>query len=314
MDVVKLYRDPTMWPVLSAETFPTENFRPIDPVLRTVEELLPHGISVITTTWGAMGSARGGTPSLSRIIRDTFGVPTVVHLSIQGKTRQDIEGILRGLHLDGLHNILALGGDPPAGRVDYVPEELRHGHARDLVEHIASLNRGRWLDGDGTCSRPGVETRFGIGAAGFPEVHPEDFQAERDFDRGMRRYLGFLKKKVEAGAQYIVEQMIFDAELHFRFEAAARQAGIDVPIIPGVMPFETLSQVERFLGDELRISMPSDLHDALRRADESEQAELAAAHTAKMVRRLLDGGVAGVHFYCMNRSGPTIRALQEARS
>jgi methylenetetrahydrofolate reductase (NADPH) len=313
MEVAQLYRDPKNWPVLSAETFPTENFRPIDPVLRTVEALLPHGITVVTTTWGAMGSARGGTPSLSRIIHERFAVPTVVHLSIQGKTRQDIEGILRGLHIDGLHNILALGGDPPAGRVDYVPEELRHGHARDLVEHIARLNEGRWLGEDGTYSRSGLKTQFGIGCAGFPEVHPEDYQAERDLERGMTRYLSFLKKKIESGAQYVIEQMTFDADLHFRFEKAARAAGIDVPIIPGIMPFDQFSQAARFLGDTLRISMPAGLRRALEDASKDDQAAIAEEHMAGVVGRLLEGGVAGIHFYCMNRSAATIRLLQRAR-
>src|SRR3990172_9346509 len=132
MEVASLYADRTQWPVLSAETFPTENFRPIDSVLKAVEELLPHGIKAVTTTWGALGSPRGGTPTLSRIIHEKFSIPTVVHLTIQAKTKRDIENILRSMHLDGLNNVLALGGDPPAGVVDYVPPQLRHKYARDL--------------------------------------------------------------------------------------------------------------------------------------------------------------------------------------
>ncbi len=313
MEVARLYQDQSKWPVLSAETFPTENFRPIDPILKAVERLLPHGISVVTTTWGAMGSARGGTASLSRILHETFEVPTVVHLSIQGKTRQDIEGILRGLHLDGLHNILALGGDPPSGQVDYVPADQRHAHAKGLVEQIANLNRGRWLDQEGAYSRRGVETRFGIGCAGFPEVHPEDFEETGDFGAGMQRYLGFLKKKVDAGVDYIVEQMIFDADHHFRFVEAAQAVGINVPIIAGILPFERLTQVQRFLGPQLRISMPADLAKSLANADEEEQGKIAEAHMALQVRKLLEGGVAGIHFYCMNRSAPTLRLLERAR-
>jgi len=312
MEVARLYANPANWPVLSAETFPTENFRPIDPVLKVVERLLPHGIKVVTTTWGAMGSARGGTASLSRIIHERFGVPTVVHLSIQNKTRQDIEGILRSLHLDGLHNVLALGGDPPEGLVDYVPADQRHAHARGLVEQIANLNRGRWLGPDGTYSREGMETRFGVGVAGFPEVHPEDFASTSDFDEGMDRYLSFLRKKVSEGADYIVEQMIFDTDLHFRFVDAARAAGIEIPIIPGIMPFERFGQVERFLGDGLRISMPDQIVDRLLGLAEDEQRDFAEAYMAEQVRKLLDGGVAGIHFYCMNRSGPTIRVLDRA--
>lgn len=314
MEVARLYQNPANWPVLSAETFPTENFRPIDPVLRAVESLLPHGFRVVTTTWGAMGSARGGTASLSRIIHERFGVPTVVHLSIQNKSRRDIENILRAMHLDGLHNVLALGGDPPEGQLDYVPISERHGHARDLVEQIAHLNEGRWLDRDGKYAQEGIATHFGIGVAGFPEVHPEDWEATRDHEAGMKRYLGFLKKKIETGAHYVVEQMIFDADLHFRFVDAARSAGINVPIIPGIMPFQRLDQVERFIGGRLRISMPADLHSALRGLSAEDQATVAEEYMAAQVRTLLEAGVPGIHFYCMNQAGPTIRVLQRARS
>ncbi|MFQ5937772.1 MAG: methylenetetrahydrofolate reductase, partial [Acidiferrobacterales bacterium] len=199
MEVAALYADRKNWPVLSAETFPTENFRPIDPILKTVEELLPHGIRVVTTTWGALGSTRGGTASVCRIVHERFKVPTVVHLPIQAKTKRDIESILRSLHLDGLHNVLALGGDPPPGRVDYVPSELRHRHASGLVDQIVHLNQGLWMDGDGGYSKTGVKTHFGIGVAGFPEVHPTDYHAEEDLELNLKRSIEHLKMKVDAG-------------------------------------------------------------------------------------------------------------------
>lgn len=262
MEVAALYANPTNWPVLSAETFPTENFRPIDPILKAVEELLPHGIRVITTTWGT----RGGTPSVCRIIRERFKIPTVVHLPIQAKTRRDIESILRSLYLDGLHNVLALGGDPPAGRVDYVPRELRHGYASELVEQIVHLNKGLWMDGEGEYSKAGVKTQFAIAVTGFPEVHPDDYRTEEHPELNMQRNIQHLKMKVDAGAQYVVGQMMFDADLHFRFVRAAQEAGIDVPIIPGVLPFERYAQVARFVGDEYRVSMPTKLRAALENA------------------------------------------------
>ncbi len=159
VEVAALYRDERGWPVFSAETFPTENSRSIEPVIRAVEQLIPLGIKVVTTTWGALGSPRGGTQSLSRIIHEKFKIPTVVHLNIQAKTKRDIENILRSLQLDGLHNVLALGGDPPEGVVDYVPSELRHSYACDLVQQIAHLNRGLWLDQDDSYTRAGVNKR-----------------------------------------------------------------------------------------------------------------------------------------------------------
>ena len=313
MEAAALYGDKKNWPVFSAETFPTENFRPIDPILKTVEELLAHGFQIVTTTWGALGSSRGGTTSVCRIIRDTFQVPTVVHLPIQAKTRQDIESILRSLHLDGLHNVLALGGDPPAGRVDYVPRQLRHGYASDLVNQIVHLNKGLWLDGQGRYTKSGVKTQFGIGVAGFPEVHPADYRPQESFEINMQRNIEHLKLKVEAGAHYIVEQMSFDADFHFRFVKLAREAGIEVPIVPGILPFERYSQIGRFVGEEYRISLPAKLEADLQNASEEDQKQIAEDHMADIVQKLLDGGVPGIHFYCMNRSQPTIRLLDRAQ-
>lgn len=313
MEVASLYKDRANWPLLSAETFPTENFRPIDRILEAVEELIPGGIRVVTTTWGALGSPRGGTASISRIIHERFDLPTVVHLNIQGKTRGEIENILRSLHLDGLHNILALGGDPPQGRTDHVPVELRHRHASDLVEQIAAMNRGFWLDADGRPNREGVKTGFGVGVAGFPEVHPDDYDEALGFEASMERYLGHLKAKVDAGADYVVGQMVFDAALHLDFVEAARRAGIEVPIIAGVLPFDRWRQVERFIGPELRISMPEEVADKLRvAACEQDEAQIAEEHLAGVVRSLLDAGVPGIHFYCMNRARPTLRTLELA--
>ena len=310
MEVAALYAEPKNWPVFSAETFPTENWRSIDPVLKAVEELLPHGIRVVTTTWGALGSPRAGTPSISRIIRERFGIPTVVHLNIQGKTRQDLEGILRGLHLDGLHNILALGGDPPVGRKDYVPAQLRHRYGSDLVNQIVNLNRGRWLGPDGEYNREGAKTNFGIGVAGFPEVHPSDYRESDGFEASLKRHIGHVKAKVDAGGQYVVTQMLFDAELYLRFRDAATRAGIGVPIVPGVIPFVSRNQVARFVGPELRISVPRALEEALRGAGEAEQGRIADEHTGALVEKLLEAGAPGIHFYSMNQSAPTIRVLK----
>jgi len=313
MEVAALYADSKQWPVFSAETFPTENHRPIDPILKAVEELLPHGIRVVTTTWGALGSSRAGTASISRIIHEKFKIPTVVHFIIQAKTKRDIEGLLRGLHLDGLHNILALRGDPPRGVPDHVPRELRHRHASHLVEQIVHLNRGLWMDADGHYTRQGVRTQFGIGVAGFPETHPDDLRPGQPPEANLKRNIEHLRLKIDAGAQYVVEQMTFDADQHFRFERAAREAGIEVPIIPGILAFERYAQAARFLGDEHNISMPQDFLDALQRAAEDKQPEIATAHMAEQVQKLLDGGVPGIHFYCMNRSGPTIELLRRVK-
>lgn len=310
MEVATLLQDPKNWPVYSAETFPTENWRPIEPVLKAVEELLPLGIKVVTTTWGALGSPRAGTPAICRIIAERYKVPTVVHLTIQGKSLPDIEGILRGLALEGVHNILALGGDPPSGQKDAIAPWMRHRYASDLVSQIVHLNEGRWLGPDYDFKKEGVKTRFGIGVAGFPEVHPEEYRDDEGFDTCMARYIDKLKIKIASGAQYIVSQMIFDAEPFLRFRDAAKKAGITVPIVAGVMPFEYWDQVGRFVGDSLRISFPAQVQEALMNASKEDQPRIADEHMGALVERLVDARAAGIHFYCMNRSGPTARILR----
>lgn len=310
MEVAALYQERSNWPVFSAETFPTENWRPIDPVLKAVEELLPRGIKIVTTTWGALGSSRAGTPAICRIIHERFKIPTVVHLTIQGKSLPDIEGILRGLHLEGIHNILALGGDPPAGRIDAIAERMRHRYASDLVSQIVHMNEGRWFGPNFDFKKEGVKTRFGIGVAGFPEVHPDEYRNEDGFERSMARYIEKLKIKIATGGQYIVCQMVFDAGRFLRFRDAAERAGITVPIVAGVMPFEYWDQISRFVGDELRISFPAQIQKALCDASKEDQAQIAEDHMTALVEQLLEARVAGIHFYCMNRSGPTARILR----
>ena len=310
MEVATLLQDPKNWPVFSAETFPTENWRPIEPILKAVEELLPLGIKAITTTWGALGSPRAGTAAICRIIHERYKIPTVVHLTIQGKSLPDIEGILRGLDLEGIHNILALGGDPPAGQKDAIAPWMRHRYASDLVSQIANLNEGRWLGPDYDFKKEGVKTRFGIGVAGFPEVHPDEFRDEDGFDRCLARYIEKLKIKLACGAQYVVCQMVFDAGFFLRFREAAQKAGITAPIVAGVMPFEQWEQIGRFVGDELRISFPAPVQKALQQASKEDQPRIADDHMASLVEELLEAKVAGIHFYCMNRSGPTSRVLR----
>jgi methylenetetrahydrofolate reductase (NADPH) len=169
------------------------------------------------------------------------------------------------------------------------------------------------MDEKGDYALRGVKTNFGIGVAGFPEAHPEDLRPGEAAEATLARNIAHLKLKIDAGAQYVVEQMIFDAGLHFRYVEAARSAGITVPIIPSILAFERYAQAARFVGTEHNVGMPRRLQEALQNAPESEQREIAMAHQAAQIRKLLEGGVPGVHLYCMNRSGPTIELLRRVR-
>jgi methylenetetrahydrofolate reductase (NADPH) len=126
------------------------------------------------------------------------------------------------------------------------------------------------MDDEGSYARPGVKTRFGIGVAGFPETHPEDLRPGEPAEAALARNIAHLKLKVDAGAQYVVEQMIFDADLHFRYAKAARDAGITVPIIPSILAFERYAQAARLVGEEHNITMPRCLREALQNAPAEE--------------------------------------------
>ncbi len=313
MDVAHLYKAPKNWPVLSAETCPIPNHSATEPVLAAVEKLSACGIRVIAANAGATGRSRGDTVSLCRVIRERFEIPTVAPLSIRGMSRRDLESLLCDMHRDALHNVFVMGGGSPPDRIDSGPSERGQRHPWDLVEQIAHMNRGRWLDGSGDYARNGIETNFGVGIAGFPEVHPDDCASTGDSETGMDRQLRSLKKEIEAGADYVIEQAIFDADLHFNFVAKARAAGIQVPIVPGILAFERLDQVEHLLGGRSCISMPADLTGALRGLSVEDQAEVATEYLSGQVRTLLEAGVPGIHFYCMNRAEPTVGILERAR-
>lgn len=128
------------------------------------------------------------------------------------------------------------------------------------------------MDMDGSYTKEGVKTNFGMGVAGFPEAHPNDFREGESFDQSRKRNIEHMKYKVDMGAHYIIEQMIFDADLHFRYVDECEKAGINIPIIPGITPFERYAQVSRFLGDELKISMPEKIRSKLEAASEEDQA------------------------------------------
>ena len=143
-------------------------------------------------------------------------------------------------------------------------------------------------------------------------MHPEDWHADEAWDENLDRDVAHLKMKQDAGAHYVVDQMIFDAGLHFRFVKEAREDGVTIPIIPGILAFEKYTQAARFVGPDLHILMPRALQSALQGASEEDQTRIALDHMAEQVRKLLKGGVPGIHFYCMNRAGPTIELLRRA--
>jgi methylenetetrahydrofolate reductase (NADPH) len=215
----------------------------------------------------------------------------MAHLSCVGETTEGLSTTLDRIAAAGIENVFALRGDPPRGQADFVQPEGGLGSAAELAAFIAA-------DWD-----------FTIGGACFPEVHPEAPDLETD--------LAYLRSKVEAGASFLITQLFFDNSVYFDFVAAAREAGIEVPILAGVIPVAGFAQTKRIC-ELCDASIPPRLEAAFRAAEGDEQAEfeLGVAFAAQQCAELLIAGAPGIHFYALNRAPATravLAALQASR-
>lgn len=270
-------------PTFSVEFFPpktAEGAETLFATARSLRELEPDFVSV---TYGAGGSTRDGTVEITRALKDDLGYETMAHLSCVGETTDGLGETLSQIKAAGIENVFALRGDPPRGQEDFVQPEGGLGSAADLAAFIGS----RW--------------DFSVGGACFPEVHPEAPDLETD--------LAYLKTKVEAGASFLITQLFFDNQVYFDFVAAARTAGIGVPILAGVIPVASFAQTERICS-LCDASIPGRLEQAFRAAEGDERAEfeLGVAYAAQQCSELLIAGVPGIHFYALNRA-PATRAV-----
>lgn len=241
-------------------------------------------------TYGAGGSTREATHDLVVRIKQTTNTPPVPHLTCVGHSEEEIEQILTRYAAAGVCNILALRGDPPRDWPDYDWSDTPFRQAADLVRFIKSFNqRGLHPDPRG----------FGIGVAGFPEGHPTTPNRLLELEH--------LKAKVDAGANYICTQLFFDNHDFFDFRDRCRLAGIDVPILAGIMPVTTTKGMRRMADLAAGARFPAKLMRALERAgDDPAAVERVGIHyAAQQCVELLDQDVDGIHFYTLNKSGAT---------
>jgi methylenetetrahydrofolate reductase (NADPH) len=273
-------------PVFSFEFFPPktdEGWRNLRETLESLVALEPDFASV---TYGAGGSTRDRTVELTKWIKQELGIEAMAHLSCVGATREELEGILDDIDRAGIENVLALRGDPPRGQTEWTP----HPGGLHYSTELAALISSRYA--------------FGIGAACFPEVHPEALDLAHD--------LRFLKEKVQSGVSFLITQLFFDNELYFRFVEEARAAGIDAPILPGIMPITDVGQIKTITG-MCGASIPRLLLEALewRAADRDAVLQLGVSYATLQCAELLARGAPGIHFYTLNRS-PATRAILSA--
>ena len=274
-------------PCFSFEFFPPKDDDGVVQLIETMRELRSLDPAFVSVTYGAGGSTRARTVDLVVRLREEVGIDAMAHFSCVGSTRDDLRGQLVRMRDAGVESVLALRGDAPRDQPDWQAAEDGLEHATDLV---ALLNE---------------EFGFSIGAACHPEKHPEAPDPATD--------LAYLRRKVQAGADFLITQLFFDNRSYFTFVERARDAGIMVPIVPGIMPVTNVDQIERFTrmcGATLPIQLQSALDE--RRGDPQAVLDLGVAYASLQCAELLRRGAPGIHFYTLNRSGATgaiLRAL-----
>jgi methylenetetrahydrofolate reductase (NADPH) len=276
-------------PVFSIEFFPPKTEEGLAQLYAAVEALKPLEPDYVSVTYGAGGANRDGTVEVAERIKSEHGLEVMAHLSCVGETQEGLAAILERFAAIGVENVLALRGDPPRGEEEFRPPPDGLSSAAELTGFITGRHD------------------FAIGGACFPEVHPEAESLEAD--------LRYLKTKVDAGASFLITQLFFDNRVYFDFVAAARERGIDVPIIPGVIPITSFGQVARIC-DLCDASIPGDLAAAMESLGGDEEAErlLGVAYAARQCEELLARGAPGIHFYALNRAPGTRAVLAALRA
>jgi len=278
-------------PVFSFEFFPPKTDAGVTALFETVRQLHALAPAFVSVTWGAGGSTRGRTLEMVTRIKRELEIEAMAHVTCVGATRDELKSAVEAILAEGIDNVLALRGDPPRGQKTFVPTDGGLSYSSELVQLVREISQAK--------GRP-----ICIGGACYPEGHVET----RDLQADLRN----CKKKVDAGAQFLITQLFFDNRYYFDFVGRARAAGIDVPIIPGIMPITNIDQVQRFTA-MCGAHVPAKLAAAMKvRRDDPEGAlQLGVAYATLQCADLLRRGAPGIHFYTLNRS-PATRAILAA--
>ena len=272
-------------PCYSFEFYPPKDDLALDALYQTIAELSQLQPGFVSVTYGAGGQTRERTLDIVARVKRVFGLEAMAHLTCAGHSRDELARILDTIEGDGLENVLALRGDPPPGQ-RFEPVAGGFAHASDLVAFIRA--RGH---------------RFCVGGACYPESHLETTTRDLDLDN--------LKRKVDAGTDFLICQLFFDNAFYFDFVERARKAGIAVPIVPGIMPVTSLEQVDRFTR-MCGATVPMRLRLQLERCKDAASIQaLGVAHATVQCMELLNRSVRAIHFFTLNRS-PASRLIVSA--
>ena len=268
-------------PVFSFEFFPPKKTADWEKLFHTISELIPFNPSYVSVTYGAGGSTRSRTHDLVTKIQRETGLTVVSHLTCICSGKEEIAHILDDYSKHGITNVLALRGDLPPGSTSYEEATKDFPHAIDLVRFI-------------------VENfpETGVGVAGFPEGHPQTPNRLKEIEH--------LKAKVDQGADYIVTQLFFDNRDFFDFVSRCALAGINVPIIPGIMPVTTKKGLIRMSELALGARIPAPLLKKVLEAENDEEVgKIGIEWATEQARNLIDNHIKGIHFYTLNNAEAT---------
>ena len=271
-------------PVVSFELFPPKTEKGEAALYRHVEKLMAFNPDFLTCTYGAGGSTQGKTLEIVSEVKKRFDVPVASHLTVVGSTVDQLRAYLKEASDQSVDYIVALRGDPPQGTETFEAAEGGLSYANELVDLIAA-----------------EYPNFGVLVAGYPEKHKEAPSMSVDLDN--------LKRKVDAGSHAIVTQLFYDNDDFFRFRDLCCDAGISIPVVPGLLPVTNLEQVKR-IASMCAAKLPKRFVDRLAERDDKQwQYQVGVEHAIEQTRGLLDAGIEGLHLYVLNRSDATSEIL-----
>ena len=275
MKLADLYARPEL--TLSVEFFPPKTDKGAESLFKEIETIKRLNPAFCSVTYGAGGSTRETTVELVDRIHRECQLEVMCHLTVVGQSKDEARAILRKLKEKGIENMIALGGDPPQGMVDWKPHPHGFHYAAELVREAVMFGG------------------FSIAVAGFPEVHPRAESRASD--------LRYLKEKVDAGAVAIITQLFFNNDDYYRYVEDVRQMGVLVPIVPGVLPILSASQIRRFTA-LCCAKIPAQLERELIKVESDDEAaiQLGIDYASRQCEELIKFGVPGLHFYSLNKS------------
>lgn len=284
---------------LSAEIIPPRNGAEQGKVFEQIDKLVNSGSQFLAVTKGAGGSLRGGSLPIAQVIKEKFGVPCIAHFTCRDLLPVEVENQLMDHYYFGIRNILALRGDPPDGQPMWKAKEGGgYNYAYELIEQIRKLNHGKYL------SRPNdpmtqtqAPTDFCIGAAVYPEM--------RDEKNGIE----FFKRKVEAGAEYGITDMLFDVDAYSRFMEKSHKAGVFIPVLPGTRVLKSQDQVLKMQA-RFKTNVPKKIFDQLPEKDSPEGVIAGVDIFLKFADDLRRAGAPGIHFFVIGDTNGACQVLR----